>query len=60
MCPAHKAVALELEIRKAGIAMSELEYTMMLEAMSRCEGCASQFWCAKPLIPQCAQRARVE
>lgn len=34
----QQAVALELEIRKAGIAMSELEYTMMLEAMSRCVG----------------------
>ena len=40
MCPRvppKQAVALELEIRKAGIAMSELEYTLMLEAMSRCE-----------------------
>ena len=41
-----QAVALELEIRKAGIAMSELEYTMMLEAMSRCVGrTAAIFMC---------------
>jgi len=33
-----QAVTLELEIRKAGISMSELEYTMMLEAMSRSVG----------------------
>ena len=29
-------MALELDIRSSGISMSELEYTMMLEAMSRC------------------------
>ena len=34
-------MALELDIRSSGISMSELEYTMMLEAMSRC-GDASQ------------------
>ena len=41
-------MALELDIRSSGISLSELEYTMMLEALSRC-GAGSQCDVAMPI-----------
>lgn len=32
----HQAVEIEADIRKAGVAMSELEYTLLLRAMTGC------------------------